>query len=56
MDTQAKFPRENSLPHLRKLWQEAVADESDGLDPERVFKRLEENLKLHAKKRPDNAP
>ncbi|MGA3264306.1 MAG: type II toxin-antitoxin system ParD family antitoxin [Terracidiphilus sp.] len=33
--------REQSLSHLRKLWQEAVADESEGLDPDPVFDRLE---------------
>ena len=29
------------LPSLCKLWNEAVADESDGLDPGPVFDRLE---------------
>jgi antitoxin ParD1/3/4 len=33
--------REQSLSDLRKLWQEAVADDSDGLDPDPVFDRLE---------------
>ena len=36
--------REQDLSHLRKLWQEAVADESEGLDPDPVFKRLESKL------------
>jgi antitoxin ParD1/3/4 len=43
--------REQGLNHLRKLWQVAVADESEGLDPEPVFKRLEDELKLRAKKK-----
>jgi antitoxin ParD1/3/4 len=33
--------REQSLSGLRKQWQEAVADDSEGLDPEPVFERLE---------------
>ena len=33
--------REQSLTGLRKAWSEAVADESEGLDPEPVFERLE---------------
>jgi len=33
--------REQSLSHLRKMWQEAVADNSEGLDPDAVFDRLE---------------
>jgi antitoxin ParD1/3/4 len=32
--------REQSLKNLRKLWQEAVADDSEGLDPDAVFDRL----------------
>jgi hypothetical protein len=32
-----------SLTGLRKAWQEAVADDSEGLDPEPVFDRLESN-------------
>jgi antitoxin ParD1/3/4 len=36
--------REQSLSHLRKAWQVAVADESEGLDPEPVFYRLESKL------------
>ena len=37
--------REQELTGLRAKWQEAVADESDGLDPEIVFARLEERYK-----------
>jgi len=33
--------REQSLKSLRKLWQEAVADDSEGLDPNAIFDRLE---------------
>jgi antitoxin ParD1/3/4 len=33
--------REQGLAGLRKAWLEAVADDSDGLDPEAVFERLE---------------
>jgi antitoxin ParD1/3/4 len=33
--------RERSVSNLRKLWQEAVADDSKGLDPDAVFDRLE---------------
>ena len=33
--------REQSLTGLRKQWQEAVADDSEGLDPDSVFNRLE---------------
>jgi antitoxin ParD1/3/4 len=33
--------REQGISHLRKLWQEAVADESEGIDPDSVFNRLE---------------
>jgi hypothetical protein len=29
------------MANLRKLWQEAVTDDSDGLDPDPVFERLE---------------
>ena len=36
--------REQGISHLRKLWQEAVADESEGIDPEPVFDRLESKL------------
>jgi len=33
--------REQSLADLRTRWQEAVADASEGLDPDPVFLRLE---------------
>ncbi len=33
--------REQSLSNLGKLWREAVADDSEGLDPDPVFDRLE---------------
>jgi len=32
-----------SLSCLRKAWQEAVANDSEGLDPEPVFDRMESN-------------
>jgi antitoxin ParD1/3/4 len=33
--------REQDLQNLRKQWQEAVADDSEGIDPGPVFDRLE---------------
>jgi antitoxin ParD1/3/4 len=33
--------REQGLSNLRKQWLEAVADDSEGLDPDPVFDRLE---------------
>jgi antitoxin ParD1/3/4 len=33
--------REHSVANLRSRWQEAVVDDSEGLDPEPVFDRLE---------------
>ena len=33
--------REQGLVDLRKRWKEAVADYSEGLDPDSVFNRLE---------------
>jgi hypothetical protein len=42
---------EQNLINLRKAWQEAVADDSDGLDPEPVFDRLVEALRPVEKKR-----
>lgn len=36
--------RERCLSNLRKLWQEAVADDSDGLEPDAVFDRLESSF------------
>jgi antitoxin ParD1/3/4 len=32
--------RQQSLANLRKAWQEAVADDSEGLDPDLVFDKL----------------
>jgi hypothetical protein len=33
--------REQGVAGLRKLWQEAVSDNSEGLDPGPIFDRLE---------------
>jgi hypothetical protein len=33
--------REQSLAGLRKQWQRAIADDTEGLDPDQVFDRLE---------------
>ena len=33
--------RDQGLAEMRRLWLEAVADESDGLDPDPVFDALE---------------
>jgi antitoxin ParD1/3/4 len=33
--------REQGLSNLRNKWQEAVVDETEGLDPDPVFDRLE---------------
>jgi antitoxin ParD1/3/4 len=33
--------REQGVSNLRKAWQEAVADNSEGLDPDPLFDRLE---------------
>jgi antitoxin ParD1/3/4 len=41
--------REQSLSGLRKAWSDAIADESEGLDPEPVFERLESKLNRMAK-------
>ncbi len=37
--------REQSLTDLRLRWREAVADDSEGLDPDAVFDRLETKYK-----------
>ncbi len=37
--------REQSLTDLRARWREAVADDSEGLDPDAVFDRLESRYK-----------
>jgi antitoxin ParD1/3/4 len=42
--------REQGLSNLRKTWQEAVKDESEGLDPGPVFNRLERKYSVTAKK------
>jgi antitoxin ParD1/3/4 len=41
--------REQSLKNVRKLWQEAVADDSEGLDPDAVFDQLESKYSPLAK-------
>jgi antitoxin ParD1/3/4 len=41
--------REQGLSNLRKKWQDAVADESEGLDPGTVFDRLESKYDALAK-------
>jgi antitoxin ParD1/3/4 len=40
--------RESGLAKLRQQWKESVADDSEGLDPDRVFDRLEEKYGLSA--------
>ncbi len=42
--------REQGLSNLRKAWHEAVADDSEGLDPDPVFDRLESKYESLAKK------
>lgn len=39
--THKRKVREQALAGMRKLWQEAVSDDAEGLDPEPVFDRLE---------------
>ena len=41
--------RANSLDDLRKIWQEARADKSPGVDPDEVFDRLERKYRDMAK-------
>jgi hypothetical protein len=41
--------RDPGLSELRKRWLEAVADDSEGLDPDEVFDRLETKYNLRAK-------
>jgi antitoxin ParD1/3/4 len=41
--------REQGLSNLRKVWLEAVADESEGLDPNPVFDRMENKYDAAAK-------
>lgn len=42
--------REQSLSNVRQRWQEAVSDDSPGLDPDKVFDRLETKYKKLAQK------
>ena len=44
-------PQANSIDDLRRIWKEAIADNSPGLDPEPVFKRLHEKYQAMAKAR-----
>jgi antitoxin ParD1/3/4 len=37
--------REQSISGLRARWQESVADDSEGLDPDPVFDKLEKKYK-----------
>jgi antitoxin ParD1/3/4 len=39
--THKRLLREQSIAGLRRQWQEAVADDSEGIDPDQVFDRLE---------------
>jgi len=39
--THKRNVRDKGLANLRKLWLEAVSDDSEGLDPEPVFDALE---------------
>jgi antitoxin ParD1/3/4 len=41
--------REQGLSSLRKAWHEAIADDSEGLDPDAVFDRLENKYEGMAK-------
>jgi antitoxin ParD1/3/4 len=41
--------REQGLAGIRKKWLEAVADNSDGLDPDKVFDQLEAKYETQAK-------
>lgn len=42
--------REQGLAGLRRKWQAAVADDSDGLDPDEVFDRIEAKYEASVKK------
>ena len=42
--THKRNVRDQGLANLRKLWLEAVSDDSEGLDPDPVFDRLESKL------------
>ena len=39
--TYKRSVREQGLAEMRKLWLDAVADESEGLDPDQVFNELQ---------------
>jgi antitoxin ParD1/3/4 len=41
--------REQGLANLRKAWQQAIADESEGLDPDQIFTSLEKKYSDMAK-------
>jgi len=41
--------REQGLSNLRKAWHEAVTDDSEGLDPDPIFERLESKYDALAK-------
>ncbi|MGO9317288.1 MAG: type II toxin-antitoxin system ParD family antitoxin [Terracidiphilus sp.] len=45
--THKRRMREQGVAGLRKLWQEAISDNSDGLDPDPVFDRLERKYDGH---------
>lgn len=42
--------REQALANVRQRWQEAASDDSAGLDPDKVFDRLETKYKKLAQK------
>jgi antitoxin ParD1/3/4 len=44
-----RLPQANSLDDLRRIWKEAIADDSPGLDPEPVFARLHQKYRAMAK-------
>jgi antitoxin ParD1/3/4 len=43
--------REQGLAGLRAKWNEAITDSSDGLDPDRVFDRIERKFSRRPKPR-----
>ncbi len=47
--THKRNMREHGLSNLRKAWREAVSDDSEGLEPDPVFKRLEKKFSGTAK-------
>lgn len=44
-----RLPQANSIDDLRRIWKEAIADDSPGLDPEPVFARLHKKYRTMAK-------